>query len=274
MASEVGVLDIPPEEVLRKGRLAPGKIFLVDTAQNRIVFDNEIKATVSRRKPYRRWLEQNRIELKGLFQAPGPVRINRRRFCPSIGCSAIRGKSSRWCCSRWPKTAQEPVFSMGNDAALAVLSDRPQLLYNYFKQLFAQVTNPPIDPYRENLVMSLMSFVGRERNLLDETPVHCAQLKLPHPVLLNDDIDKLRSLDHNGYRSAVLPITFFASIGENELEAALRRALPAAERKIDQGYSLIILSDRDVSESQGAHPGASGGRGSAPASCQSAEARS
>ena len=106
------------------------------------------------------------------------------------------------------ENAQEPVLSMGNDAALAVLSDRPQLLYNYFKQLFAQVTNPPIDPYRENLVMSLMSFVGRERNLLDETAQHCAQLKLPHPILPNEDMDKLRNLDHSGYRSAVLPMTF------------------------------------------------------------------
>ncbi len=254
MASEVGVLDIPPEEVLQKGRLAPGKLFLIDTARNRIIFDNEIKAMVSRRKPYRRWLEQNKIELKGLFQAPGGVRINREALLFRQWMFGYTREEIRMVVQSMAENGQEPVYSMGNDAALAVLSERPQLLYNYFKQLFAQVTNPPIDPYRENLVMSLMSFVGRERNLLDETPEHCAQLKLPHPVLLNEDIDKLRAIDHNGYRCAVLPITFFASIGENELEASLKELCLAAERKIDQGYSLIILSDREVSESKAPIP--------------------
>jgi glutamate synthase domain-containing protein 2/glutamate synthase domain-containing protein 1/glutamate synthase domain-containing protein 3 len=254
MASEVGVLDIPPEEVLQKGRLAPGKMFMVDTARNRITYDNEIKAAVSRRRPYRRWLEQNRIELKGLFQAPGPVRINHDVLLARQWMFGYSREEIKMVVQPMAENAQEPVLSMGNDAALAVLSERPQLLYNYFRQLFAQVTNPPIDPYREHLVMSLMSFVGRERNLLDETPEHCAQLKLPHPILSNDDLDKLRSLDHKGYRSAVLPMTFYASIGEQELEAALHELCLAAERKIDQGYSLIILSDRDVSNSKAPIP--------------------
>ena len=254
MASEVGVLDIPPEEVLQKGRLAPGKMFMVDTARNRIVYDNEIKAIVSRRRPYRRWLEQNRIELKGLFQAPGPVRINRGALLARQWMFGYSREEIGMVVQAMAENAQEPVLSMGNDAALAVLSDRPQLLYNYFRQLFAQVTNPPIDPYREHLVMSLMSFIGRERNLLDETPEHCAQLKLPHPVLSNDDLDKLRDLDCKGYRSVVLPMTFFASLGEPELEAAVRELCLAAERKVDQGCSLIILSDRDVSESKAPIP--------------------
>ncbi len=254
MASEVGVLDIPPEEVLQKGRLAPGKMFLVDTAQNRIVYDNEIKAAVSRRRPYRRWLEQNRIELKGLFQAPGPVRINRDALLARQWMFGYSREEIKMVVQAMAENAQEPVLSMGNDAALAVLSERPQLLYNYFRQLFAQVTNPPIDPYREHLVMSLMSFIGRERNLLDETPEHCAQLKLPHPILSNDDLDKLRDLDYNDYRSVVLPMTFYASIGERELEAAIGELCLNAERKIDQGYSLIILSDRDVSESKAPIP--------------------
>jgi glutamate synthase (NADPH/NADH) large chain len=254
MASEVGVLDIPPEEVLQKGRLAPGKMFIVDTAQNRIVYDNEIKAAVSRRRPYRRWLEENKIELKGLFQAPGPVRINREALLNRQWVFGYSREEIRMVIKAMAENAQEPVLSMGNDAALAVLSDRPQLLYNYFRQLFAQVTNPPIDPYREHLVMSLMSFIGRERNLLDETPEHCAQLKLPHPVLSNDDLDKLRNLDRNGYRSVVLSMTFYISLGENELEAAMQQLCLTAERKIDQGYSLIILSDRDVSESKAPIP--------------------
>ncbi|MCU0608502.1 MAG: glutamate synthase large subunit [Chitinispirillaceae bacterium] len=247
MASEAGVLDIPPEDVLQKGRLAPGKMFVVDTAQNRIVFDNEIKASVSRRKQYRRWLEQNRIELKGLFQAPGPVRINRDALLAREWMFGYSREEISMVVKTMAENGQEPVISMGNDAALAVLSQRSPLLYNYFKQLFAQVTNPPIDPYRENLVMSLMSFIGRERNLLDETPEHANQLKLPHPILSNEDCDKLRNLDSNGYRSIVLPMTFYASMGEGELEAALRDLCVNAERKIDQGYSFLILSDREAS---------------------------
>jgi glutamate synthase (NADPH) large chain len=254
MASEVGVLDIPPEEVLQKGRLAPGKMFMVDTKQNRIIYDNEIKAAVSRRKPYRRWLEQNRIELKGLFQTSGTVRSNREALLARQWMFGYTREEVKMVVQTMAENAQEPVLSMGNDAALAVLSDRPQLLYSYFKQLFAQVTNPPIDPYREQQVMSLMSFVGREQNLLDETPQHCAQLKLAHPILSNDDLDKLRNLDYNGYRSIVLPMTFYASMGENELDAGLQELCTSAERKIDQGYSLIILSDRDVSESKAPIP--------------------
>jgi glutamate synthase (NADPH/NADH) large chain len=254
MASEVGVLDIPPEEILQKGRLAPGKMFIVDLAQTRIINDNEIKAAMSRRKPYRRWLDENRIELKGLFQAPGPVRIDRETLVNREWMFGYSLEEIKMVVQAMAENAQEPVLSMGNDASLAILSERPQLLYGYFKQLFAQVTNPPIDPYREHLVMSLMSFVGRERNLLDETPEHCNQLKLTHPILSNDDLDKLRDLDYKGYKSIVLPITFFVSIGENELEAALQELCATAERKVEQGYSLIILSDREVSENKAPIP--------------------
>ncbi|MBN2038122.1 MAG: glutamate synthase large subunit [Chitinispirillaceae bacterium] len=248
MASETGVLEIQPEDILLKGRLAPGKMFLVDTALGRVIHDNEIKASISRRKPYRRWLEDNRIELKGLFQATEHVRTDRETLINRERMFGYTTEEIRMVLQAMAENAQEPVLSMGNDAALAVLSERPQLLYSYFKQLFAQVTNPPIDPYREHLVMSLMSFVGREQNLLDETPEHCRQLKLPHPFLSNDDLDKLRNLDHHGYRAIVLPMTFFASIGEKELEAAIQELCRTAERKIEQGYSLLILSDRDVSE--------------------------
>lgn len=248
MASEVGVLDIAPEDVLQKGRLAPGKMFLIDTSSNRIIFDNEIKASISRRKPYRRWLQKNRIELKGLFQVPGPVDIDHESLSRRQWIFGYTLEDIKIILTSMAENAQEPVISMGNDASLAVLSERPQLLYNYFKQLFAQVTNPPIDPYRESMVMSLMSFIGREGNLLNETPEHCHQLKLPHPVLSNDDMLKLRNLDFEGYRSCVLSMTFEASQGEKGLEPALLELCKAAEAKIDEGYSLIILSDRSVSE--------------------------
>jgi glutamate synthase (NADPH/NADH) large chain len=246
LASEIGVLDIPAHDVLEKGRLAPGKMLMVDTAQNRVLTDNEIKASVSRRNPYRRWLEKNKIELKGLFGVPGPVRIDRETLLTN---EKVFGYSREDCAEiigPMAENAQEPVGSMGNDEALAVLSDRPQILYNYFKQLFAQVTNPPIDPYRENLVMSLMSFVGRESNLLDESEKHCHQLKLSHPILSNDDMDKLRSVNVAGFHSCELRIHFAA--GEGGLERALKELCAAAEEKIDKGCSLLILSDRGVDE--------------------------
>ena len=247
LASEVGVLDIPPEDILQKGRLAPGKMFLVDTAQKRIIYDNEVKAAVSRRKPYRRWVEANRIELRGLFQVPGPVRTDRETLQEKHWVFGYTMEDIDMVITPMVENSQEPISSMGNDETLAVLSDRPKMLYNYFKQLFAQVTNPPIDPYRENLVMSLMSYVGREKNLLDETPEHVRQVKLPHPVLSNDDIAKLRTLDVGGYRSCVIPMTFPAADGEKGLEKALTALCAEAEARVDEGYTMLILTDREVS---------------------------
>lgn len=245
MASEVGVLDIPPEEVLHKGRLAPGKMLLVDTARQRIIYDNEIKASVSRQRPYRRWLETNRIELRGLFLPPGPVEVQSESLQTMQQAFGYNLEDLNATIAPMAENAQEPVGSMGTDTALAVLSDQPQLLYNYFKQLFAQVTNPPIDPYRENLVMSLMSFVGREHNLLQETAEHCHQLKLPHPILTNEDMDKLRGVDAEGLRSAVIPTLFDAH--EGDLERELEDICLAAEQRVDEGHTLLILSDRGVS---------------------------
>jgi glutamate synthase domain-containing protein 2/glutamate synthase domain-containing protein 1/glutamate synthase domain-containing protein 3 len=246
LASEIGVLDIPASQVLEKGRLAPGKMLLVDTAQNRVITDNETKASVSRRKPYRRWLEKNKIELKGLFGVPGPVRIERDTLLTNEKAFGYTLEDFNTIIAPMAENAQEPVGSMGNDEALAVLSEKPQLLFNYFKQLFAQVTNPPIDPYREALVMSLMSFVGRESNMLDESEQHCHQLKLSHPILSNDDMDKLRHMSVNGYRSCVQPILFKPE--ESALEAALADIAHDVEKKVDGGCSLVILSDRGVDE--------------------------
>lgn len=255
LASETGVLDIAPEDIQSKGRLAPGKMLIIDTEKKRVLFDNEIKASVSRQKPYRRWLEKNRIELKGLFGIPGPVDINdSNHHLRLLNVFGYTLEEISVVIKSMAENAQEPVLSMGNDAALAVLSDRPQLLYNYFKQLFAQVTNPPIDPYRENLVMSLMSFIGREKNLLDETPEHCHQIKLTHPVLSNDDIIKLRNIDTEGYRCCTLGLLFDISVGEKGLETALIELCKTAENKINEGYSLLILSDRGVDKTKAPIP--------------------
>ena len=248
LASEVGVLDFAPEEVIEKGRLAPGKMLLVDTLAGRILRDNEIKASVSRQAPYREWLKQNRIELRGLFQIPEPFRIDENALKLRLNVFGYTLEELKMILEPMAESGQEPVNSMGNDASLAVLSRRPQLLYNYFKQLFAQVTNPPIDPYRENLVMSLMAFTGRERNLLEQTPLHCHQLKLPHPVLTNEDIQKLKKGGIPDYKICVLPMIFRTDIAGDGLRRALSALCAEAEKNVDQGVSMIILSDRDISD--------------------------
>ncbi len=248
LASEVGVLDIPPEEVLHKGRLGPGKMILVDTKMGRILYDHEIKALVSRQQQYRRWLDRNKIELKGLFQVPGPIQFEHELLETRQKIFGYTLEDLRMLIAPMAENAQEPVSSMGNDASLAVLSNRPQLLYNYFKQLFAQVTNPPIDPYRESLVMSLMSFIGREENLLQETAQHCHQLKLPHPILSNDDMNRLRGEKIEGLRAVMLPILF--NRGAEDMDAVLITLCRKAERMVDAGASILILSDRGVSPSQ------------------------
>jgi len=248
LASEVGVIDFPPEQIRQKGRLQPGRMFLVDTKEGRVVVDNEIKGKIARQKPYRRWLEQNRIELRGLFQptvstgvVPGALTHRLRTFGYSredlqmvIGPMATNG--------------QEPVGSMGTDTPLAVLSDRPKLLFGYFKQLFAQVTNPPIDPLREGLVMSLMAYVGKKRNLLAETPEHCRQLKLPHPILTNEDLQRLRTVRSDHFKVSEIPALFDAASDDpaGALRKGLEQLVDSAEKAITDGASLLIVSDRGV----------------------------
>ena len=196
MASETGVLDIPGDEVRQRGRLQPGKMFLVDLEQNRIVPDNEIKAKISRQSPYRRYLKENLIELRGLFN---PSRV------PEIDLDILRKQQHTFgytdedinvTISHMASRGQEPIGAMGNDNALAVLSNKPQLLFHYFKQLFAQVTNPPIDPLREELVMSLMNYLGKKGGFLEETPEHCRQIKLSHPILTPTDMWRIRNANH------------------------------------------------------------------------------
>jgi len=254
LASEVGVLDVEPAEVLEKGRLGPGRMIMVDTAQGRVMGDQEIKSTISRSKPYRHWLEKNRILLKGLLEVTRPVTIDRRKLPLLQKAFGYTREDLLAVLAPMVENAQEPIGSMGDDTPPAVLSRRPQLLFNYFRQLFAQVTNPPIDPYRENLVMSLMSFIGRERNLLAETPEHCRQLKLSHPILTNDDLQMLREADLKDFPVCTVPILFELDGGPHALERALERICREAEERIDQGYSLIILSDRGIGPRTAAIP--------------------
>jgi len=246
MASETGVIEFEPERLRSRGRLQPGKMLLIDLEEHRVVPDREIKAKISRQQPYRHWVRENHIELRGLLvpaevplEDPRALWTKQRAFGYTeeelnmvLGPMAARG--------------QEAVGSMGNDTPLAVLSKRPQLLFSYFKQLFAQVTNPPIDPLREELVMSLMSYVGRERNLLGETPSHCRQLKLHHPVLTPDDMLRVRNAKQADLKSADIDILFPADGDGKALEEALDKVFWEAEDAIRGGASLIILTDRNM----------------------------
>ena len=231
-------------------------MFLVDTVEGRIINDSEIKSKVARQKPYRRWLAENRIELRGLFDAPKLVKSDPQTLKQRMRAFGYTREELKMILTPMAVNGQEPVGSMGSDTPLAVLSDRPRLLFEYFKQLFAQVTNPPIDPLREGLVMSLMVFTGKQQNLLEENPQHCRQLKLPHPILTNEDIEHLRAVNRDDFKVATISTLFDTDTGDDE--AALRQRLvlmvDEAEKAIREGASFIILSDKGVSENQAAIP--------------------
>jgi len=248
MASEAGVLPIKPEEIRMKGRLAPGRMLLVDTEQKRLISDEEVKKQLAARKPYAKWLRDNQITLDHL---PAPtnvqptdhetIRMRQRAFGYTdedlktiLQPSAIKG--------------EEPVGSMGIDTPLACLSDKPQLLFSYFKQTFAQVTNPAIDPIREDLVMSLNTYIGCEGNILDETPKNSHTLKLRHPIISNWRLEKIRSVKWGDFLATTLTALFRVNQGEKELEKAVENLCRKASEAVKSGYTLLILSDRGVSD--------------------------
>ena len=256
LSSEVGVIEFPPKRIREKGRLQPGRMFLVDTQEQRIIVDSEVKSKIARQRPYRRWLNENLIELRGLFQPSGPVEDASQTLFQRLRTFGYTGEELRMIIGPMATNAQESVGSMGNDTPLAVLSDRPKLLFDYFKQLFAQVTNPPIDPLREGLVMSLMTFTGKQQNLLDETPLHCRQLKLPHPILGNDDMRRLRTCERDDFKVATLSAVFDAETSDpgETLAEALDELVVAAEAAIREGASLLIISDRAASSQRAPIP--------------------
>jgi glutamate synthase (ferredoxin) len=246
MASETGVLSVPPEKIKRKGRLQPGKMFLVDTVAGRIIADKEIKKKLSSRQPYGEWLKENQITLD---QLPEPVRVHPSNHSTILARQRAFGYTAeelKMIVEPMAVKGEEPVGSMGTDTPLACLSDKPQPLFNYFKQLFAQVTNPPIDPIREEMVMSLISYIGTERNILEETPENCHTLKLPHPILTNRDLEKLRRVSRGDLLAITLPALFRASDGEAGLRSALDELSKRASLAVKSGYTLLILSDRGV----------------------------
>jgi len=252
MASEAGVVQFPPEEIRQKGRLQPGHMFLVDTAEGRIISDNEIKSKIARQRPYRRWLDQNKIELRGLFDVPKLVHTDTDTLAQRLRLFGYTREELKMILLPMALNAQEPVGSMGNDTPLAVLSDKPKLLFNYFKQLFAQVTNPAIDPLREGRVMSLMNFVGKKPNILDEKPEHCRQLKLPHPILTTEDIERLRTAKREDLKVATISSVFNINVADvaSGLKQAISGLVDSAQQAIEDGVSLIIISDRQASETK------------------------
>jgi glutamate synthase domain-containing protein 2/glutamate synthase domain-containing protein 1/glutamate synthase domain-containing protein 3 len=246
LASESGVIDVPPEDILKKGRLQPGRMFLVDTVQKRIVSDSEIKKELAARQPYGEWLKQQQVTMDSL---PEPARIiasNPETLLRRQRANGYSEEDLRILLAPMAAAGMEPVGSMGSDVPLACLSDKPQPLFNYFKQLFAQVTNPPIDPIREELVMSLISYIGTERNILDETPENCHTLKLPHPILSNRDLEKLRRVSAGDLLATTLPALFRAEDGERGLRHSLEDLSARAAHAVASGYTLLIISDRGV----------------------------
>ena len=254
VASEVGVMDFEPGDVVSKGRLQPGKILLIDTQEGKIYYDGEVKEQLAKSHPYREWLEQNRVQLEKLKSG--------RKVENAVADLESKLMQFGYGQEDIDKTivpmataGQEPVAAMGNDTPLAVVSDRPQVLFNYFRQQFAQVTNPAIDPIREELVMSLTEYIGAVgTNILTPDASNCKMVRLPQPVLTNTQLDILCNIRYKGFKTQKLPILFNIEKGEEGLRQALDDLCHEAEHSVDEGVNYIILSDRDIDEKHAAIP--------------------
>ncbi|MCH7858935.1 MAG: glutamate synthase large subunit [Candidatus Marinimicrobia bacterium] len=252
MASEVGVLNIDPGDIAVSGRLEPGKMFYIDTDEGRIVNDEEVKATMSSHRPYGVWLNKQCVELDDLPDG-SEVAEDQEPIIAQLKAFGYSREELRTIITPMAKTGNEPTGSMGNDTPLAVLSRRPQLLYNYFKQLFAQVTNPPIDSIREDIVMSLVSFIGPQKNILGESPDHAHKLTVREPVLSNIELEKIRTIKQAGFRTKTISTLFKAQEPGDFLET-IDRICAEAQQAIEENYSFIILSDRGTQASYAALP--------------------
>ncbi len=248
MASETGVLEIEPQNVRAKGRLQPGRMFLVDIDKGRIVADDEIKAEITARQPYRQWLEENLVDLDRLPNLPADPRRDALPLKTRQAAFGYSLEDLRIILAPMAGQGKEPIGSMGDDIPPAVLSSRQRLLYDYFKQLFAQVTNPPLDAIREELVTSLVTTIGAEGNLFQETPKQCRQLKLGQPIIDNTQLAKLCSFDNGDFRSQVLSILYPVDDGGRGLEQAMQAVCHKAEQAVAEGVAVLILSDRGVNQ--------------------------
>ncbi|WP_413478659.1 glutamate synthase large subunit [Vibrio hibernica] len=255
MASESGAVEIAPENIEYRGRLQPGRIFVADLEQGRIISDEEVKDGIANSQPYEQWVSDNLLSLKRLPDAdnmhhqPSSARLLQHQQAFGISSEEVKE-----IIQVLAKTGYEPLMSMGADWPLAVLSHQSQHLSHYFKQLFAQVTNPPIDPIRERMVMSLNTYLGRDHNLLTETPEHCQKVELESPVLSNEELEKLRAIDNEHLQAKTLDIVFRATEENGKLERALKRICQYAEDAVIDGYSIILLTDRATNSNHAAIP--------------------
>ena len=254
VASEVGVMDFEPGDIKEKGRLQPGKILLIDTEKGEIYYDGELKKQLAEAKPYRTWLAGNRIELDEL-KSGRKVSHSVENYDSMLRIFGYSKEDMERLIVPMCTTGAEPINSMGNDTPLAVLSDKPQLLYNYFRQQFAQVTNPPIDPIREELVMSLTEYIGAVgMNILTPSENHCKMVRLNHPILNNAQLDILCNIRYKGFKTVKLPLLFEVAKGCQGLQEALATLCKQAEESVNEGVNYIVLSDRDVDAAHAAIP--------------------
>ncbi|HYO65164.1 MAG TPA: glutamate synthase central domain-containing protein, partial [Archangium sp.] len=255
LASETGVLDVPASQVRRKGRLTPGRMLLVDTLEGRILEDEEVKHDITTRWPYRRWLQHNVFTFDDLPTVPAPRRLGGEELWRLQRAFGYTDEDVRLLLRPMAEGGKEPVGSMGTDTPLAVLSDQAPSLFNYFHQLFAQVTNPPIDPIRESLVMTLATGLGPEGNTFEETPEHCHRLSLPGPILTNGQLAKLAAIRNEGiFETHPLSLLYPVNGGEGALDAAVERLCNAAVDAVDAGANILVLSDRDMDAAHAAIP--------------------
>lgn len=254
MASEAGVLDIKPEEVQQKGKLKPGKMFLIDTEEGRIIEDEEIKKTICTSKPYAEMIAKNKRRIEDYPEIEDEYSASTEHLKEKQGAFGYTLEDLNTILATMAKTGSEPIGSMGNDTPLAVLSNQPQLLFSYFKQLFAQVTNPPIDPIREELVMSLMNYIGAQENILNKEISDNPFIEIESPVLSDTDMAKIRNFKDKNFKSTIIPITFKYDSGVEGFKKALAKITERASKRVKEGYNIIVLSDRKVDAYDAAIP--------------------
>ena len=248
MASETGVLDIEPEKIKYRSRLEPGRMFLIDFKEQRIVEPQEVIERIAKQNPYGQWLEENRVTLDSLPAAKNVPEANMKSLIKRQMAFGYSREDLHMLISPMAITGHQPQGSMGDDAPLAVLSDRPQSLFSYFKQAFAQVSNPPLDAIREKLVTQFAVPAGRRLNIFETTPLHCRTLRIDHPILRNDDLAKIKASDKPGVKAKTISTCFKAATGSTGLNDALKRIRDEASQAIEDGYTLLILSDREVNQ--------------------------
>jgi glutamate synthase (ferredoxin) len=248
MSSEIGVIEIAPGNVEYHGRLEPGKMFLVNMDEGRIVNDEEIKEDIAKKHPYQNWIDENLIHLKEIPYNDCPIFLNQESLDKRKVLFGYTQEDIKTIILPMANQAKEPIGSMGSDTPLALLSKRPKLIYNYFKQLFAQVTNPPLDGIREELITDISLTLGADFNLFDVNDSHCKKLKIQNPVISKQDLDKIKSFDNPNFKIESIPMVYPIKNGHNGLEDALENLLKYASEKIDSGTNILILSDRTVSK--------------------------